>query len=39
VGLLWVVLDGGGMLTWACATTLTATLALWWAALRGSDPT
>lgn len=39
VGLLWVFLDGGGVLTWACATTLTATLALWWAALRGSDPT
>jgi hypothetical protein len=39
VGLLWVFLDGGGVLTWACATTLTATLALWWAALRGTDPT
>ncbi len=39
VGLLWVFLDGGGVLTWACATALTATLALWWAALRGSDPT
>ncbi len=39
VGLLWVFLDGGGVPTWACATTLTATLALWWAALRGSDPT
>ena len=39
VGLLWVFLDGGGVLTWACATILTATLALWWAALRGSDPT
>ncbi|MGH3934940.1 MAG: hypothetical protein ACRDS1_08200 [Pseudonocardiaceae bacterium] len=38
VGLLWTFLDGGGVLTWACATTLTATLALWWAALRGSDP-
>ncbi|MGH3775517.1 MAG: hypothetical protein ACRDRR_07230 [Pseudonocardiaceae bacterium] len=39
VGLLWAFLDGGGVLTWACATSLTATLALWWAALRGSDPT
>jgi hypothetical protein len=39
VGLLWTFLDGGGVLTWACATTLTATLALWWAALHGSDPT
>lgn len=38
VGLLWVFLDGGGLATWACATTLTAALALWWAALRGSDP-
>ncbi|MGH3812161.1 MAG: hypothetical protein ACRDUV_06855 [Pseudonocardiaceae bacterium] len=39
VGLLWVYLDGGGLATWTCATALTATLALWWAALRGSDPT
>ncbi|MGH3896769.1 MAG: hypothetical protein ACRDTA_00660 [Pseudonocardiaceae bacterium] len=39
VGLLWVFLDGGGLATWACATALTATLALWCAALRGSDPT
>ena len=39
VGLLWVFLDGGGILTWACATTVTAALALWWAAMRGSDPT
>ncbi len=38
VGLLWAFLDGGGVLTWACATVLTAALALWWAALRGSDP-
>ncbi|MGH4003952.1 MAG: hypothetical protein ACRDSO_07555, partial [Pseudonocardiaceae bacterium] len=38
VALLWVYLDGGGVLTWACATALTATVALWWAALRGSDP-
>lgn len=39
VGLLWVFLDGGGLITWATATVLTAALALWWAALRGSDPT
>jgi hypothetical protein len=39
VGLLWVFLDGGGLLTWTCATTLTAALAFWWAALRGTDPT
>ncbi len=38
VGLLWIFLDGGGLATWACATALTAALALWWAALRGSDP-
>lgn len=38
VGLLWVFLDGGGVATWACATAVTAALALWWAALRGSDP-
>jgi hypothetical protein len=38
VGLLWAFLDGGGVLTWACATALTAALALCWAALRGSDP-
>lgn len=39
VGLLWTFLDEGGVLTWACATALTAALGLWWAALRGSDPT
>jgi hypothetical protein len=39
VGLLWVFLDGGGLLTWTCATTLTAALAFWGAALRGTDPT
>ncbi|MGH3932719.1 MAG: hypothetical protein ACRDTF_22405 [Pseudonocardiaceae bacterium] len=38
VGLLWAFLDGGGVVTWACATALAAALALWWAALRGSDP-
>ncbi|MGH3787349.1 MAG: hypothetical protein ACRDRG_12535 [Pseudonocardiaceae bacterium] len=39
VGLLWAFLDGGGILTWACTTALTAAIALWWAAIRGSDPT
>lgn len=39
VGLLWAFLDGGGVTTWAGATALAAALALWWAALRGSDPT
>jgi hypothetical protein len=38
VGLLWVFLDGGGLLTWAAATALACALALWWAALHGSDP-
>jgi hypothetical protein len=38
VGLLWVFLDGGGVVTWAFAAVLTASLALWWAAVRGSDP-
>ena len=39
VGLFWVFLDGGGVATWAGATTLVAASGLWWAALRGSDPT
>ncbi len=39
VGLFWVLLDGGGVATWAGATVLVAALGLWWAALRGSDPT
>ena len=39
VGLFWVFLDGGGVATWAGATTLIAASGLWWAALRGSDPT
>lgn len=38
-GLFWVFLDGGGVATWAGATALVAALGLWWAALRGSDPT
>ncbi|MDQ3990240.1 MAG: hypothetical protein M3291_13800, partial [Actinomycetota bacterium] len=39
IGLFWVFLDGGGVATWAGATMLVAALGLWWAALRGSDPT
>ncbi len=39
VGLLWVYLDGGGLATWMYATAMAATLALWWAALHGTDPT
>ncbi len=38
VGLFWVFLDGGGVTTWAGATVLVAALGLWWAAVRGSDP-
>lgn len=39
IGLLWTFLDGGGILTWACATALSASMGLWWAAVHGSDPT
>lgn len=39
VGVLWAYLDDGGVSGWLGATALTATLALWWAAIRGSDPT
>ena len=38
VGLLWAFLDGGGVWSWLGATVITAALALWLAALRGSDP-
>ena len=38
VGLFWVFLGGGGTATWAGATVLVAALGLWWAAVRGSDP-
>lgn len=38
VGLFWVFLDGGGVATWVGATALVAALAVWWGALRGSDP-
>jgi hypothetical protein len=39
IGLLWSFLDGGGILTWICATALSASVGLWWAAVHGSDPT
>jgi hypothetical protein len=39
VGVLWAYLDDGGVSGWLGATALTATVALWWAAIRGSDPT
>jgi hypothetical protein len=38
IGLLWAFLDGGGVWSWLGATVVTAALALWLAALRGSDP-
>ena len=39
IGLFWAYLDQGGIASWAGATALCATLAIWFAALRGSDPT
>jgi hypothetical protein len=38
VGLLWAFLDGSGIWSWLGATVITAALALWLAAFRGSDP-
>jgi hypothetical protein len=38
IGLLWAFLDGSGFWSWLGATVITASLALWLAALRGSDP-
>lgn len=38
VGALWAYLDDGGLSGWLGATALTAALALWWAAIRGTDP-
>jgi hypothetical protein len=38
VGLLWTYLAGGGVTSWLDATAMTAAVALWWAAIRGSDP-
>ncbi|HEY4024181.1 MAG TPA: DUF3592 domain-containing protein [Pseudonocardiaceae bacterium] len=40
IGLFWAYLDqGGGAPSWLGATALCATLGLWLAAIRGSDPT
>jgi hypothetical protein len=39
IGILWAYLDDGGVLGWLGATAVTAVLALWWAAIRGADPT
>jgi len=38
VGLVWAFLDGSGFWSWLGASVITAALALWLAALRGSDP-
>jgi hypothetical protein len=38
VGIFWVLLDGGGAPVWLGATLVTAALALWAAAVQGSDP-
>jgi hypothetical protein len=38
VALLWTYVDGGGLTTWLSATALLGSLALWLAAVRGSDP-
>jgi hypothetical protein len=38
VGLFWAYLAGGGGAVWLATTVITATFGLWWAALRGSDP-
>lgn len=39
VGLLWTFLDTGTLFTWTYTTALTATVAIWWSALHGTDPT
>jgi hypothetical protein len=38
IGLVWAYLDGGGVWSWLGASVITAALALWLGALRGSDP-
>ncbi|QYN36907.1 hypothetical protein K1T35_06480 [Pseudonocardia sp. DSM 110487] len=38
VALLWTYIDGGGIGTWSGTTALLAASGLWFAALRGSDP-
>jgi hypothetical protein len=38
IALLWTYIEGAGIATWAAATALLATLGLWLAAIRGSDP-
>ncbi|RMI34192.1 hypothetical protein [Nocardia stercoris] len=38
LGLLWIYTDGGGFPAFAGATTVAAAAAVWFAAIRGSDP-
>ena len=38
VGLWWAYLDNSGISGWLGATAITAAAALWWAAIRGADP-
>jgi hypothetical protein len=38
ISLLWTYLDNSGLTGWLGATAITAAAALWWAAIRGSDP-
>jgi hypothetical protein len=38
VGLFWAYVDNSGFTGWVTATVIAAALGLWWAALRGSDP-
>ncbi|MCM6776874.1 hypothetical protein NDR87_23290 [Nocardia sp. CDC159] len=37
-GVFWVYVVGGGLAAFACATTVFAGAAVWFAAIRGSDP-
>ncbi|SHG37858.1 DUF3592 domain-containing protein [Streptoalloteichus hindustanus] len=38
IGLFWAYLDGGGVVVWAAASAVSAAVGLWWASLRGADP-
>ncbi|OZC78981.1 hypothetical protein CH274_16125 [Rhodococcus sp. 06-418-5] len=38
IGLLWLVVDGGGLAEFVAVTVLAAVTALWWSAIGGSDP-
>lgn len=39
VGLLWAFVDGGGLTSWLAVTAISAAGALFWGAIRGTDPT